>query len=261
MLLKISLIVAILAGVATLVITHLQVADRVESLKGTLSTTQTELTTAREDADKSKKDAKAAKEDAEKKGKELIDTQARLEVVTGESKAHETRANKFEADYQKTVGALNESTRSLAAWQALGIPVDQVRNSLVELVRVKDANQAMTSTNDVLTRKLSQAQAELAIYREKKQMSPPLPEGLKGRVLLVPRPTTEEPDDWGFVVLDVGSDQGVAERCEMLASREGKLIAKLRVARVTATRSFADPMPGWTGGELRVGDVVIPASR
>ena len=64
---------------------------------------------------------------------------------------------------------------------------------------------------------------------------------------------------WSFVVLDVGADQGVKERGVLLVSRNSKLVAKVKVTSVQATRSVANIVPGWKIGELLEGDVVVPS--
>ena len=79
-----------------------------------------------------------------------------------------------------------------------------------------------------------------------------LPASLKGKVLVA------DPK-WNFVVLNVGEDQGVLERGELLVNRDGKLVAKVVVRSVQKDRSIANVMPGWELGEVMEGDQVIPA--
>jgi len=64
---------------------------------------------------------------------------------------------------------------------------------------------------------------------------------------------------WNFVVLNIGEDQGVLERGELLVNRDGKLVAKVIVRSVQKDRSIANVMPGWELGEVMEGDQVIPA--
>jgi len=77
-----------------------------------------------------------------------------------------------------------------------------------------------------------------------------LPPGLKGRVLAV------DPK-YDFVVLDIGDDQGVKERGEMMVSRQGKLIGKVRINSVRKDRCVATILPAWKRGEIMEGDQVI----
>ena len=74
----------------------------------------------------------------------------------------------------------------------------------------------------------------------------PLPAGLKGKVLVA------DPK-WNFVVLNVGEDQGVLERGELLVNRNGKLVAKVVVRSVQKDRCIANVLPGWELGRSHGG--------
>jgi hypothetical protein len=60
-----------------------------------------------------------------------------------------------------------------------------------------------------------------------------------------------------FVVLDIGGNQGVLERGEMLVNRSGRMVAKVRILTVHADRSVANVLPDWKQGEILEGDMVI----
>jgi hypothetical protein len=61
-----------------------------------------------------------------------------------------------------------------------------------------------------------------------------------------------------FVVLDVGHDKGMLENGEMLVSRDGKLVAKVKVRAVERDRSIANVLPGWKLTDVYEGDVAVP---
>jgi cell shape-determining protein MreC len=101
----------------------------------------------------------------------------------------------------------------------------------------------------MLSRKLRQVQNELDFIKgDIKKVE--LPAGLKGRVVAV------DPK-YEFVVLDIGQEQGVLERGEMLVNRSGRLVAKVRILSVHQTRSVANVLPDWKQGEILEGDFVI----
>lgn len=250
MLLKVSLIVAILASIATLVVSHLQVAEGINGLKDNLQTTKTQLTKAEEDAASAKKDAKASKEQAEKTAKDLEATKGDLETTATKLKEQQNRADDFEAKYTKTAGQFNEAQRDLSAWSSLGLPVEQIRNRLVELTKVKEANDALADEKRVLIRNNNTLRAELDKFKPDKESAVPLPPGLKGKVVAV-NPT------WDFVILDIGGNQGVLERGELLVNRDGKLVAKVRITSVEPNRSIANVLPEWKQADVLEGDVVM----
>ena len=81
---------------------------------------------------------------------------------------------------------------------------------------------------------------------------PPLPSELKGKVLAC------DPK-WGFLVLDVGESAGALPRGELLVSRQGKLVAKVKISRVEKDCCIANLLPNWNIAEVMEGDVAIPA--
>ena len=250
MLLKISLLVAILAGAAVLVISHLQVAPKITGLQEELTTTQTQLTASQDAERKAKDEAKAAKDQAASFAAQLDTTTNLLTATIERLTIQERRANQNEADLNKTRTELTEAQRDLAAWKALTIPVDQVRSRLAELIEVKTANEALGEEKKVLIRNVNNLKERLYAYEGETLPPPELPPGLKGKVVAV------DPK-WDFVVLDIGGNQGLVPRGEMLVSRDGKLVAKIRVTTVEPGRSVANVLPEWKQAEVMEGDVVL----
>lgn len=250
MLLKVSLIVAILAGLGTLVISQLQVADKITELKAHDQTTTAELATTKDSEAKAKQEAKAAKSEADKTKRELAETAANLESATSKATTQEARANKAEGELNTTRGELTTSQRDLAAWKALGRPVEQIEKSLADLVKANVALEALAEEKRVMNRELGRTKQRLAIYEADKDIAPDLPQGLKGKIVAVDA-------KWDFVVLDIGSKQGLVERGVLLVNRDGKLVAKLRVTTVDAERSIANVLPEWKQADVMAGDVVL----
>lgn len=249
MLLKVSLIIAILASVGTLVLSHLQVATKVQSLKDELQTTMADRDNARQEAATAKNDFKKAKEQAEATAKQLAETQQNLEIAMSNWKTQQDRADKLEADYKRTAAELVEASRQVRAWEALGIPLDQVRNKLAEADKMKLANEALNEEKKVMARQIADLKRQLEPFIREKEVVPALPP-IKGKVLAV------DPK-WDFVVIDVGANQGARERGELLISRDGKLVAKIRIARVEPDRSIANVLPEWKQSEINEGDLVL----
>ncbi|HOK77294.1 MAG TPA: hypothetical protein PLW35_06180 [Verrucomicrobiota bacterium] len=250
MLLKVSLIIAILASVGTLVLSHLQVATKVQNLKEELQTTVTERDSARQEAATAKNDFKKAKEQAEATAKQLAETQSNLEIAMSNWKTQQDRADKLESAHKQVTAELVETSRELSAWRALGIPLDQVRNRLAEADKIKLANEALNEEKKVMARKIEDLKRQLAPFIADKEAPPPALPPVKGKVLAV------DPK-WDFVVIDVGQKDGAVERGELLISRDGKLVAKVRIARVEQDRSIANILPEWKQAEVNEGDIVM----
>ena len=122
---------------------------------------------------------------------------------------------------------------------------------IADLKEAKSAIDAQNTEIKLLTTKNRKLENELAYYRDP-EYRVKLPEGLKGQVLV------SDPK-WDFVVLNVGEEQGVLERGELLVNRDGKLVAKVRVFRVEKDRCVANTVNGWKLGEVFEGDSAIPA--
>jgi predicted nuclease with TOPRIM domain len=252
MLIKVSLIVAILAGLGALVVSHVQVAEKINSLKTTLDSTTSERDAAKEAESKATKEARDAKADSDQKRRELADTQTKLETATSHGNTQQKRADDAEKQLNDTRGALTEAQRDLGAWKALGRPVDQIEKALVELQRRSAENVSLNNTNKDLQIKLNYAQTRLREYEGERQRPPELPESLRGRVVAV------DPK-WDFVVLNVGSDQKLVERGELLVSRDGRLVAKLRVTSVQPNSAIANVLQEWKQADVMDNDEVLPA--
>ena len=105
----------------------------------------------------------------------------------------------------------------------------------------------LVTTNKLLTYQLRKTEEELAKYTDPNALVP-LPPDLQGKVVAV------DPK-WNFVVINVGQRQGVLARGEILISREGKLVARVKVRDVENDRCIANVMPGWKLADIFEGDV------
>jgi len=76
-----------------------------------------------------------------------------------------------------------------------------------------------------------------------------LPKGLHGTVVVVNK-------DWNFVILDLGSNDGLVPNAEMLIHRGDKLIGKVLISGVTRDLSIADINTDWVQGQVKEGDFV-----
>ena len=251
MLIRISLIVAILAGLAVGGLNFVKVKEKITTLQTNLKeqteapgNPRTELASTKKDLDKTTAELKQTKADAgshhggqgEGGGGPGRSNQARRQVDRG-----------FEQDPPGTgrrpggFGGLQSDGRHA--------PADPGMNK--EFKTLQDNLAVADTENKILTQKIKKLETELAVYRDP-NFFVSLPAGLKGKVLVA------DPK-WNFVVLNVGEDQGVLERGELLVNRNGKLVAKVVVRSVQKDRCIANVLPGWELGEVMEGDQVIPA--
>jgi cell shape-determining protein MreC len=250
MLIRISLIVAILAGLAVGTLNFLKVKEKITTLQANLDT---ETKAHQEFLGK----YNASQKDLTKTTAELKQTKAELEATAAEEKAEAEvatltkRANKLTEDLGKTRQERDTAQQDLAAYKATGVTPQQILAFNAELKKLQDSLVVAETENKVLMRNQVKLQTQLDRF-----LSPDkpvfLPAALKGKVLV------SDPK-WNFVVLDVGESQGVLEYGELLVNRNGRLVAKVVVRSVQKDRCIANVLPGWELGEVMEGDLVIPA--
>ena len=251
MLIRISLIIAILLGLAA---TGLNVAK----VREKITTLQTNLKTETDLHQKFETDYNRTKADLDKTNAVLKTTQETLKATEEEKNtavqklADQTkRADKLTEDLNKTRAERDTAQQELAAYRATGMSPQQVATATREIKSLQTAVSEQQLVNHALGQKVTNLQNELDVYThpEKHVL---LRADLKGKVLIA------DPK-WNFVVLNIGEDQGVLKHGELLVNRNGKLVAKIMVSTVQKDRSVANVMPGWQLGEVLEGDQVIPA--
>ncbi len=252
MLIRISLIVAIIAGLAVSGLNFVKVKEKITTLQSDLK--------RESDAHKEFEGKyNVTKKDLDKRTAELKQTKTELEAATtakekaeADLAAQTKRADKLTDDLNKTRQERDNAQADLAAYKATGLTSQQILGLNKEIKGLQDNLTVSDSENRILARKLKKVENELAVYTGGPNFFVTLPAGLRGKVLVA------DPK-WNFVVLNVGEDQGVLERGELLVNRNGRLVAKVVVRSVQKDRSIANVMPGWELGEVMEGDQVIPA--
>ncbi len=251
MLMRISLFVAIIAGLVVGVLNFVMVKDKITTLQTNLK----EQTDARQ---KAESDLAKTRDDLKKTTAELKQTQTTLQATTeqkdtavAEAASQTKRADKLTDDLNKTRKERDDAQAELAAFRATGLTADQISAVNTQNKALQKTVAGIEAENKLLGRKVTDLQTKLARYTDPEKPVY-LPAALKGKILVC------DPK-WNFVILNVGGDQGVLEYGELLVNRNGKLVAKIKVSSVQKDRCVANVVPGWQIGELIEGDQVIPA--
>ena len=251
MLIRISLIVAIVVGLAGAVANFVYVKPKLVNLRNH----DREETRLHQEFEGK---YNTTKKDLDKTTAELNQTKANLEAATAAKEKAEAdllaqtkRADKLTEDLTKTRQDLDSAQAELAAYKATGRTPLQILGMNNEIKKLQQTLEGTQDENKVLGKKIVKLQTELDRFLNPEKPVY-LPASLKGKVLV------SDPK-WNFVLLDVGEDKGVLERGELLVNRNGKLVAKVVVSRVQKDRCIANVLPGWELGEVMEGDLVIPA--
>jgi cell shape-determining protein MreC len=252
MLIRISLIIALVAGLATAGINLFQVRAKFETLKADRNNerslkeqAQTELATTRQQLNQTTAQLKKAEEEL---------TTARRErdgaVATAETQSR--RAAQLDEELKKTRATLEDARAELARWNAAGVPVEQVAEVVRLNRRLLEQVDVQKQEIEALIRANARLTNELARVLGGSEYVVRLPAHLRGKVIAY------DPK-WDFIVVNVGEEQGVLEHGELLISRNGQLVGKAVVRTVEKNRAVANLVPGWKLGEPVEGDEVIPA--
>jgi acyl-CoA synthetase (AMP-forming)/AMP-acid ligase II len=251
MLLRISLIVAILAGLGAAGLGYYEVSNQIPALTAQRDTENTAKKDALGKLSTSEKNLKVTKAELATTQGELADTKGERDKAVARAQAQSDRADKLSDQLAKAVEERDAAQNLLASYKATDLTPEQI---ITLNKQIKNANAQIAVINGekgILARELAKKTAEL----ERIVGNDPtvkLPAELKGKIVVV------DPK-WDFVVLNIGDDRGVLQDGELLVSRNGKLVAKVVVRSVQKDRCVANVIPGWKLGEMIEGDDVTPA--
>lgn len=252
MLIRISLFVAIVAGLAVAGLNFALVNNKVTTLQTDLSNTKTQLADTQTRLSKTTSELNTTKTDLAQTKKTLDTTTTERDKAVKEADAQTKRANQLSDQLAKTTKERDDAQAELAAYKVPGLTPAQVASLAKTLRQTQDELTGVQDENKLLGQKLKETQTELAVYKTP-GFQVPLPATLHGKILVA------DPK-WNFVVVSVGKDQGALPYGELLVNRDGKLVAKVRISSVQKDRSIANVEPGWELGEPMEGDQVIPAN-
>ena len=250
MLLKISLGLAILLGVATIFLTHTQLGGKIQGLETELGTTKTDLEQSRATEQKQRTDIKALRTQVEDTTRSL--GEATNALVQAQSKAQEQqiRADRAAAELNTVTAERNTAQQELSQWRLFEMSPEQIRTHLARLRQVEREREVFLTDNKTQARKIADLERRLNRYEGGMDVEVQLPPGTKGNIVAV------DPK-YDFVVLDIGAQQGVLQDAKMMINRDGKLIGKVKITSVEPNRSVANILPEWKQDEVMEGDQVL----
>jgi len=251
MLIRISLIVAIVAALAVGALNVFQVRDKIDTLITQRNDYHAERDEARTQLANTRQELAKTKDDLTQTQLDLTNTMTQLTKAEADVKEQTKRAAELSDKLAKTTEERDNAQNKLAAYEATGFTAEQVGGLSKALKSTQAELEAVKEENGVLQRTVSRLNIQLAALVGTNYVVT-LRADLKGKIVAV------DPK-WNFVVLNIGGDQGVLDNGEMLVSRDGKLVAKVIVRSVQKDRSIANIMPGWQLGDVIEGDVVTPA--
>jgi hypothetical protein len=251
MLIRISLIVAIVAALAAGALSFTQVRGKINTLITQRNDEHDHRVTAETDLASTKKTLATTKDTLKQTEQDLTSAKAERDKAVTTAAAQMKRADDLSEKLTKAAQDRDEAQGKLAAYVDTGLTAKQVTELGRSLKNAQNAIDAMNEEKLVMSRTIDRLNNELAKYVGTNYVVK-LPAGLRGRILVV------DPK-WDFVVLNIGDMQGVKADGELLVSRDGRLVAKVVVRSIQKDRCIANIIPGWRLGQVIEGDEVSPA--
>jgi myosin heavy subunit len=251
MLIRISLIVALVAALAVGILNFVMVKEKIETVEQHRADEQKAKEETQLQLAKTTKDLKKTAADLKQTQETLATTTTERDKAVADAAAQTKRATELNDKLAKTTTERDEARQELSAFKATGRTPEQILSLDKIIKQTEEALEVANLEKKILDRELRKTQVELAKLVEPDHKVR-LPADLKGRILVA------DPK-WDFVVLDFGEDKQVLVDGELLVNRNGKLVAKVRIQSIQKDRCIANVMPGWKLTEVMEGDQVIPA--
>jgi chromosome condensin MukBEF ATPase and DNA-binding subunit MukB len=228
---------------------------------------QTDLSNTRADRDKTKQTLKKTEDDLADTKKTLEETEGKLKTAEGERDAAKMAADQAKADLAKAQQELESKTAELAKVEAarkeleakIGpIPPEQLAAKMNELSEAKAKLETELAESKQVQESLKKKAEDLEAEFEAKDRT--IAEYKQGYVrnALTGKVLAYNPG-WNFVVLNLGDKNGLKSGVNMVVTRAGAMIGKVRVTTVEPTTAIADVLPGTLarGQSVQPGDTVI----
>ncbi|MGD0251545.1 MAG: hypothetical protein ABSC01_02485 [Verrucomicrobiota bacterium] len=251
MLIRISLIVAIVAALAAGALSFTQVRGKINTLIQQRDGYHSERDQVQGQLDSTKKDLAKTKADLNQTQQDLASAKKDRDTAVATAAVQIKRADDLSEKLTKAAQDRDEAQGKLAAYVDTGLTAKQVTDLGRSLKNAQNAIDVINAEKLVMNRTIDRLNTELAKYIGTNRVIT-MRTDLRGRILVV------DPK-WDFVVLNIGDEQGVKEEGELLVSRDGKLVAKIIVRSLQKNRCIANIVPGWKLGDVIEGDEVSPA--
>ncbi len=251
MLIRISLIVAIVAALAAGALSFTQVRGKINTLMQQRDGYHGERDVARTELASTKKTLATTQDTLKQTQQDLDTAKADRDKAVATAAVQSKRADDLSDKLTKAAADRDEAQGKLAAYTDSGLTAKEVADLSRSLKNAQNAIEAMNEEKLLMSRTIDRLRNQIDEIMGTNYVVT-LPATLKGRILAV------DPK-WDFVVLNIGDGQGVKEDGELLVSRDGRLVAKVIVRSIQKDRCIANIVPGWKLGDVIEGDEVSPA--
>lgn len=189
-----------------------------------------EMTAAKEDLARTQQDLAQTKDELATTRSDLDRTRSQVETLNqtvtaknAEIARQEDSIRKVEDENSALQGQIEDLNNQIATLE------DETQDLKDKVVTLENTINDMDAAQGITTR--------------------PLPRNLTGNIVVVNKA-------WNFVVLDIGSEQGLVPNAELLVHRGDKFVGKILISGVTRKLAVADINSAWMQTAIREGDNV-----
>lgn len=250
MLLRICLILAILTGVGVIGVSQFLLRPQIETIRTDRDTNKDGWDKSNRELAKTKTTLKNTSEKLAKTETTLDETKTQLTATTAKFEGEQKRANGLQENLTKSNSELKSAKDELFAYTGTGVKPEEIKGLVSTVKSLTVQNQGLVAEVGLFSEKAKNLKTQLDVVLGRENQDPPVPREIRGKVLVV------DPK-WDFLVLDVGARNNIPQNGVMLISRNGELVAKVRIMDVQDQRSIANIMPGWKIKDVSEGDVVL----
>ncbi|MBI1176860.1 hypothetical protein GC207_05420 [bacterium] len=249
MLTRISLIVVILAGIGAIVFGQMQVKQKIDKTIADRNQFHQDWQKELARANKLEKDLAQAQADLKQKEVELAAAQKQIQAKDAEIASLNAEVQRRGEELRIARADRDKAQAELQRYQATGMQPDEIKGLIASytksLAQIKTLEASITDKD----REINGLKVRIAeLVGDEAPVI--LPAGLKGKVVTV------DPK-WDFVVINLGKEDGLLLNGQMLVSRNGKLLAKVKIVNVMENRAIANVMTGWKLNDIMEGDTVL----
>lgn len=251
MLIRISLIVAIIAGLAVGTLNFVKVKKIIDTTRQERNEWHSKYDETDKNLKKTQGALKTATNELAQVKTDLANTKKERDTAVASVNGLKSQVTTLQQNLDKANSDLTDAKIELDKYHAAFKTPQEALSVAKDMKALEERVGVIEDEKKVLQRQLVRVQTELDIFKHPEKHVQ-LPATLMGKVLVA------DPK-WDFVVLNVGEEQGAQPHGELLVNRDGKLVAKIQITSVQRDRCIANVLPGWKLGEVLEGDQVIPA--
>ena len=247
---KAFLVVALIGAIAAAVFAFMIVRDKKEKTDELEKATQ-ELVNKSTELKKTSEDLTTAQGALKESDTKLKDTATKAETLQTSYDTAQTKVTELEKNVKDAQDKITMAEAKVEAVNRIldGKTAEEVKKEAVE---AQEKLTALQNEKRIIDDQLANALADVKRLESEKKRSVngDMPAGISGKIMTINKA-------WNFVVLNVGSRQGVVQNGVLIVYRGQKFIGKVKVVSTEENTSVADILPETMQAAISAGDEVI----